>query len=198
MLFCLIGHMKRYNGHMTELGLLAEQLNVSERTLRRAVGQGALRARRPSPRRLEISVGEKRYARRAWPMLASLREALRTEANVRFALLFGSAARGDDSAGSDIDLLVEMRDNSMERVADLSAKLEGLADRRVDVILLQSAEALPGLLANAIAEGRVLLDRDSRWTELQEREGALRREALRRDKRRRRAALKGIDRMRAA
>jgi predicted nucleotidyltransferase len=183
---------------MNELGLLAEQLNVSERTLRRAVGQGALRARRPSPRRLEISVAEKRYARLAWPLLAALRAVLRTEANVRFALLFGSAARGDDSADSDIDLLVEMRDDSIERVADLSAKLEGLTHRRVDVILLQSAKALPGLLAEAIAEGRVLLDRDSRWTELREREGALRRDALRRDKRRRGVALKGIDRMLAA
>ncbi len=194
----VIGHMKSYNGHMTELGLLAEQLNVSERTLRRAVSQGALRARRPSPRRLEISIAEKSYARHAWPLLAALREALRTEANVRFALLFGSAARGDDSVGSDVDLLVDLLDNSMERMADLSAKLEGLTDRRVDVIPLQSAEALPGLLADSIAEGRVLLDRDSRWAELQEREPALRRDALRRDRRRRRAALTEIDRMLAA
>jgi hypothetical protein len=162
------------------------------------VSQGALRAKRPSPRRLEVSVAEKRYARHAWPLLASLREALRTEANVRFALLFGSAARGDDSAGSDIDLLVEMRDDSMERVVDLSAKLEGLTGRRIDLIPLQSAEALPGLIADAIVEGRVLLDRDSRWTELREREPAFRRDSLRRDRHRRRAALRGVDRMLAA
>lgn len=180
---------------MTELGLLAEQVNASERTLRRAVNQGVLRAKRPSPRRLEIPIAEKRYVRHAWPLLASLRSALRTEGNVRFALLFGSAARGDDMPHSDVDLLVEMQDDSLERVADLSAKLEGLIGRRVDVIPIRSAEAIPELLADAIAEGRALVDRDARWTKLRGRERALRRHAQRGEKRRRAAALAGIDRM---
>jgi predicted nucleotidyltransferase len=183
---------------MTELGLLAEQMNVSERTLRRAVNQGTLRANRPSPRRLEVPVAEKRYVRHAWPLLASLRSALRTENNVRFALLFGSTARGDDTPQSDVDLLVEMKDESMERTADLSAKLEGLIGRRVDVIPIQSAEAIPDLLADAIAEGRVLVDRGARWTRLREREGTLRRKAQRSGQQRREEALAGIDRMLAA
>jgi len=180
---------------MTELDLLAGDLGVNERTLRRAVNGGTLRARRPSPRRLEIPAAEKRYARRAWPLLASLRAALRTESNVRFALLFGSAARGNDQPGSDVDLLVEMRDHSFDRVADLSAKLERLTGRRIDVTPIQNAEAAPGLLANAVAEGRVLVDRNERWRGLRKREGALRRSAHRGDKRRRKAALAAIDRM---
>lgn len=183
---------------MTELELLATQLDVNERTLRRAVNQGVLRAKRPSPRRLEIPIAEKRYVRHAWPLLASLRAALRTEENVCFALLFGSAARGDDTPRSDVDLLVEMRDDSLERVADLSAKLEGLVGRRVDVVPIRSAEAIPGLLADAIAEGRVLVDRGGCWGGLRKRESTLRRDALRGDKRRREAALAGIDRMLAA
>jgi predicted nucleotidyltransferase len=183
---------------MPELEFLAEQLDVDERTLRRAVSQGTLRARRVSPRRLEMTVGEKRYARHAWPLLASLRSALRTEQNVRFALLFGSAARGEDTAGSDVDLLVAMRDDSLERVTDLSAKLERLTGRRVDVVPLPSAEAVPGLLADAIVDGRVLVDRGEHWAVLRGREKALRREALRTDKQRRDAALSGIDRMLAA
>jgi predicted nucleotidyltransferase len=183
---------------MKDLGLLAEQLNVSERTLRRAVNQGVLRADRPSPRQLEMPVGEKLYVRHAWPLLASIREALRTEGNVRFALLFGSAARGEDGPHSDIDLLVEMRDDSLERVADLNTKLEGITGRRVDVVAVGNAEAVPGLLAEAIAEGRVLVDRDEHWPELSGQEGALRRKALSDDKRRRKAALAGIDRMLAA
>jgi predicted nucleotidyltransferase len=190
--------MASYNGHMTELGLLAEQLGVSERTLRRAVNEGLLRASHPSPRRLEMSLGEKRYVRRAWPLLSSLRMALRTEGNVRLAVLFGSTARGEEKARSDVDLLVELRDDSMERIADLSTKLEGLVGRHVEVIPLTSAEINPGLLANAIAEGRVLVDRDAHWAALQKREGALRRSAGQSDRRRRDAALKGIDRMLAA
>lgn len=180
---------------MTELELLADELQVNERTLRRAVNQETLRARRPSPRRLEISATEKRYARHAWPMLAVLRAALRTESNVRFALLFGSVARGDDHPHSDIDLLVEMCDGRLDRVADLSAKLERLAGRPVDVVPVQSAEAAPAVLADAVAEGRVLVDRDGRWPGLRERGPALRRSAQRRDKRNRKAALAGIDRM---
>ena len=180
---------------MTKLELLAEQLNVNERTLRRAVSQGVLRARRPSPRRLEIPLAEKWYARHAWPLLASLRAALRTEGNVRFALLFGSAARGDDTWRSDVDLLVEMRDDSLDRVADLSTKLETLTGRRIDVVPLGSAEAVSELLANAIAEGRVLVDRGGHWPRLQERQSSLQRHARRSKKRRRDTALAGIDRM---
>lgn len=183
---------------MTELGPLADQLHVSERTLRRAVNQGVLRASRPSPRRLEMSVAEKRYVRHAWPLLASLRSALRTESNVRLAVLFGSAARGDETPHSDVDVLVEMQDDGLERIADLSAKLEGLLGRHVDVVPIRSAEAIPALLADAIAEGRVLVDRDARWAKLRGREGALCRIAQRGEKRRRAEALAGIDRMLAA
>jgi len=184
-----------YNGHMTELELLADELQVSERTLRRAINQETLHGRRRSPRRLEISAAEKRYARRAWHVLAALRAALRTESNVRFALLFGSVARGDDHPHSDIDLLVEMRDDSLDRAVDLSAKLEGLTGRRVDVVPIGSVEAAPALLADAVAEGRVLVDRDDRWPDLLEHAPSLRQSALRRDRRRRKAALAGIDRL---
>jgi len=57
---------------MSELGLLADELGVHERTLRRAAEQGTLRATRPGPRALNLPLGERRYARRAWPLLAAL------------------------------------------------------------------------------------------------------------------------------
>src|SRR5690349_14644608 len=124
---------------MTELELLASEIGANERTLRRALNQGMLQAERPTPRKLKISAAEKRYLRRSWKLLATLRAVLRTEQNLRFALLFGSVARGDDSAASDIDLLVEMRDPSLARIADLEAKLESLIDRRVDILTLDDA-----------------------------------------------------------
>ena len=91
-----------------------------------------------------------------------------------------------------------MQDDSLERIADLSAKLEGLVGRRVDVIPVRSAEAVPELLADAIAEGRVLVNRDASWTELRGRERTLRRNAQRGGRRRRAEALAGIDRMLSA
>jgi len=184
-----------YNGHMTELEILARQIGANERTLRRAFNEGTLRAERPSPRKLNLDAGEPGYLRRSWGLLASLRGALRTEQNVRFALLFGSTSRGDDTASSDIDLLVEMRNSSLTRIADLGAKLEALLDRRVDIVTIEEAKENTQLLAQAVSEGRVLVDREDRWAPLQNEAEALRRSARKEARRSKRRALAGIDRM---
>jgi predicted nucleotidyltransferase len=180
---------------MTELEILANQIGVSERTLRRALNEGTLRAERPTPRRLKLKTAEKRYLRRSWKLLASLRQALRTEQNVRFALLFGSAARGEGTTFRDVDLLVEMRDSSLIRTADLTMKLEALLGLNVDVITLDAARDNPQLLAQALGEGRVLVDRENRWSSLSSEAAALRRRARTTAHRTKRRALSGIDRM---
>lgn len=180
---------------MNELAILASEVGASERTLRRAANQGALRTERPTPRKLDISAAERQYVRRYWPLLAKLRAVLRTEQNVRFALLFGSAARGEDLPGSDVDVLVELRDDSLDRVVDLGAKLEVALGRRADVVTQAEAESSPHLLAEAASDGRVLIDRETRWADLRDRAADLRRQASRRDRDRTRAALDGIDRL---
>jgi predicted nucleotidyltransferase len=180
---------------MTKLGLLAEEVGVNERTLRRAVNQGALHASRPTPRALELPLSERRYVRRSWPLLSALRAALRTEQNVRFALLFGSAAKGADTSGSDVDVLVDLRDPSLERVVDLSTKLTEILGRPVDVVRLQDAETDPLFFADLLAEGRVLVDREEMWPRLRRREAGLRRRGRKQQAERTRAALAGIDRL---
>jgi predicted nucleotidyltransferase len=180
---------------MTELALLAEEVGVNERTLRRAVNQGTLRAARPTPRALELPLPERRYVRRSWSLLAALRTALRTEHNVRFALLFGSTAAGTDTPTSDIDVLVDLRDSGFERLVDLSAKLTASIGRNVDVVRLQDAEADPLFLADALSQGRVLVDREELWPRLRRRESALRRRGRKQEAKRARDALKGIDRL---
>lgn len=180
---------------MTEFTLLAEEVFASERTLRRAVNQGTLRATRSSPRTLRLPLSERAYIRRSWPLLSALRKALRTEQNVRFALLFGSAATGLDTARSDVDLLVDLRDPSLERIVDLGTKLTAATGRRCDLVRLQDAEAEPLFLADVVAEGRVLVDRDALWPRLRRREIGLRRSGRQDEARRARAALAGLDRM---
>src|SRR3989442_1417342 len=133
---------------MSELAMLASDVGVHERTLRRAVSQGTLRAVRPTMRTLALPLSERRYIRTRWALLSGLRQALRTEQNVRFALLFGSAATGTDTLASDVDVLVDLRDASLDRVVDLSSKLGTVTGRRVDVVRLQDAEAEPSFLAN--------------------------------------------------
>jgi predicted nucleotidyltransferase len=183
---------------MTVLASLAQEVGVNERTLRRAVGQGTLRAMRLSPRKLELSLAEAQYVRGSWGLLAALRRTLRTEHDVRFALLFGSAARGAEEPGSDVDLLVDLRDPSLERIADLSVKLAQSTGRPVDVVRLGDAESDPAFLADLLRDGRVIVDRERAWPRLRAREPGLRRRGRKRERQRARAALEGIDRLLAS
>jgi predicted nucleotidyltransferase len=180
---------------MTELALLAREVGVHERTLRRAIAEGSLRGVRPTPRTLDISLSERDYVRRSWKLFSALRAALRTEQNVRFALLFGSVARGTSAPGSDVDVLVALRDADLERVVELGAKLTGATGRSVDVVRLQDAESEPSFLADVIAEGRVLVDREGLSARLRSREPRLRRAGRRTHTERTDVALGGIDRL---
>lgn len=174
---------------MTALQLLAGEVGASDRTLRRAINEGALRATRPTPRTLELPLSERQFVRRSWPLLSTLRNVLRTESNVRFAMLFGSTARGQDRATSDLDLLVDMGDSDFERVVDLSEKLSEATGRSVDLVRLDDAESDPALLADWIAEGRVVVDREQRWRRLRRRRPTLARKARGREQERTEAAL---------
>lgn len=183
---------------MNSLVLLAEEVGINERTLRRAVSLGTLRGSRLAPRKLQLPLDEREYVRRSWGLVATLRAALRTEQNVRFALLFGSAAAGTDRPGSDVDVLVDLRDASFERVVDLVTKLTRLVGRPVDVVELKDAETEPSFLAQVVADGRVLVDREDLWPGLRAREEGLRRRGSRHDARRMDRALAAIDQMLAS
>ena len=183
---------------MTGLSLLAEEVGVNERTLRRAVNQGTLHGSRPTPRKLELPLQEREYVRRSWGLLSTLRTALRTEQNVRFALLFGSAAGGVGTPESDVDMLVDLHDASFERLVDLSTKLTRIVGRPVDVVELKDAETDPSFLAQIVGDGRVLVDRENLWSQLRHREAGLRRRGSRHDARRLNRALAGIDRLLAS
>jgi predicted nucleotidyltransferase len=183
---------------MTPLQLLAQDVGANERTLRRAVTQGTVRANRPSPRKLEIPLTELQYVRRSWPMISLLRSALRTEHNVRFALLFGSRALGTDGPNSDVDVLVALRDPDLAHLIDLKTRLSDVLGREVDLVVLDQAKREPAFLAQALDEGRVLVDRDRRWRGLRAQKGRLRQRGANVDAQRIRDALAGIDRLLAA
>jgi predicted nucleotidyltransferase len=145
---------------------LARHLEVPERTLRRAAAEGLIHGRRMSPRRFETSLREEAYLRLHWPLLSSLRAALRTEPNVRLAVLFGSQATGGGTERSDVDVLVALADASASRVAALADRLALRLDRPVQLVRLQDAERSPALMADALTHGRVLVDRDDGWPRL--------------------------------
>jgi predicted nucleotidyltransferase len=153
---------------------LAVDLGAEERTLRRAVAQGTLRCRRTTPRRLRLAAGEREYLRGHWKLLAELRRALRTERSVELAVLYGSVARGDEDAGSDLDLLVSLAGDRPFDAVGLATRLGRVAGRRVDVARLERVEAnAPLLLDRVLDEGRALVDRAGLWQGLRERRRAI-------------------------
>jgi predicted nucleotidyltransferase len=145
---------------------VAKTLGCSERTLRRSVNEGTLRGRRLGPRRIELPLAEQHYAASHWPLLQTLRRTLRTEPSVRLAVLFGSAAVGEDGAESDVDLLIAFdRGDPLAGLA-LARRLRRAAGRPVDVVTLAQASGWSSLFADVLSEGRVLVDRDGIWESL--------------------------------
>lgn len=146
-----------------ELGQVAQRLGCSERTVRRYVREGSLRPRSIVPGRLELSENEQRYLADHWSLLGGLKHALRTERDVRLAVLFGSTATGEDRPDSDLDLLIVRRSSTARARAALSIRLSRSLPKRVHLVDLEQAEFSPALLADVLLEGRPLVDRDGLW-----------------------------------
>jgi predicted nucleotidyltransferase len=148
------------------LGHTAGELGCSERTLRRYIGDGLLRGRRVAYQGLELSAEEARYLQSHWTLLHALKAALRTERDVRLAVLFGSTAVGEDQPSSDIDVLIAHRRPEPHSLAGLRLRLRRALDKPVHVVGIEQARESPCLLADILQEGRPLIDRDSLWSEL--------------------------------
>ena len=164
----------------SDLLAVARDIGVSERTLRRAVQRGTVRCHRPGLRKVELAANERTYLRENWKIISTLTEALRTERNVRLAVLFGSIARGHAGEDSDIDVLVSLAENRPMYLSHLAVRLQRVSARRVDVARLERVDThAPILLDRALDEGRVLVDRDAQWRLLHERHSAIRARARR-------------------
>lgn len=147
----------------SDLPRLARELDIPERTLRRAVERGTVHAARPGPRTLELSDGERHYLGTHWPLVQRLTAALRTEPSLRLAVLFGSVARGEETTVSDLDVLVAWHRTDLVRTARLRRRLGETAGRPVQLVTLTEASASGQLMADVVEDGRVLVDRDRVW-----------------------------------
>lgn len=152
---------------MTQLARLADHVGVNERTLRRCLSDGTVRARRLSPHRLHLAPAEESYLSTHWHLISELRRLLRTEHKVRTAVIFGSQARGDDHDQSDIDLLVELEDDEDFWLwARLVQKLSHALERKVELVKLKNAQQNPELMSYILRDGRVIVNRDGTWQRL--------------------------------
>jgi predicted nucleotidyltransferase len=142
------------------------------------VQRGTVRADRPGPRQIELATGEGEYLREHWGLIAAVADALRTERNVRLAVLFGSLARGDAGEGSDVDLLVWFADERPLCAAQLAARLARALCRDVDVLSLDRVREREPVLFDAILkDGRPVIDRDRSWPALTAERATIRRAA---------------------
>jgi predicted nucleotidyltransferase len=182
-------YLPKIAGVASALPRIALQLDADERTLRRAVERGAIRARRPSPRALELAPGELAYLRSHWPVLSTLTQALRHDPNVELAVLYGSAARGDEHRGSDVDVLASFRSDDDGAPSRLARRLEEAIGKPVDVARLSRVRRqAPLLLLAAIDDGRVLVDRNGSWPRLRNQRETIARAARRQRQRDRQRA----------
>lgn len=159
---------------------LARDLGTTDRSIRRALNDGLIRGERPSPRKMLVPARERVYLRAHWSLLSGLRRALRTEPNVKLAVLYGSFARGEADPDSDVDVLVELVRDDAPRAAALRRRLELVVGREVGLARLPVVESgSPLLLAEVLKEGRVLVDRADRWAGLRARRASIERRARR-------------------
>ena len=167
---------------------------MPERTLRRAVQRGTVRCHRPGVRQVELAGDERTYLRENWEIISSLTKALRTERNVRLAVLFGSMSRGHAGPDSDIDVLVSLAEDRPLAGIELALRLERVASRPVDIARLERVDPqAPLLLDRVLDEGRVLADRDGQWRLLRERHSAIRARAQRDHRRQMAGAARAIE-----
>ncbi|MCB2205523.1 nucleotidyltransferase family protein [bacterium] len=71
-------------------------------------------------------------------LLRSSKDDLERRYSVRRIGLFGSVIRGEESAGSDIDIVVDMKHPTFDKYMDLKFHLERVIGREVDLVLLES------------------------------------------------------------
>lgn len=99
------------------------------------------------------------------PLERRLRDALATDPAVRWAYLFGSAARGEPFRDLDVAVMLAPEARGAVGLGRVVARIEEAAGGvRVDVVDLESAA--PALAGRIVREGRVLVDHDAgaRWS----------------------------------
>jgi predicted nucleotidyltransferase len=115
-----------------------------------------------------ISQAEQRYLQEHWPLLCQLRDA-GAQSGLSLVVLFGSAARGDETHDSDIDLYIAAASDERRKAERLADDVERLTGKSVDVVRSRAAAGQPLLLDEVITTGRPLFDPHGQWQALRER-----------------------------
>jgi predicted nucleotidyltransferase len=95
-------------------------------------------------------------------MFEEVARVLAADPRIRYALVFGSRARGQERADSDLDVAIGGLSVPLSAldVGDLVGRLESATGRTVDLVVLD--EAPPSVAYRVFRDGVVVLDRDHR------------------------------------
>lgn len=106
-------------------------------------------------------VESSRKTARLRAVLAAVSNVLTQEPRIGYALMFGSRARGEAHAGSDLDLAIGglPRPFTTLELGSLMSRLEAAAGMPVDLVDLDHCP--PSLAFRILRDGRVLVERDS-------------------------------------
>ena len=91
----------------------------------------------------------------------AVRSVVETDTRLGYAVIFGSEARGDRHARSDVDVAVGAiggRRLSALELGDIASRLEAATGRSIDIVDLESAP--PALAYRVFRDGHVILDRE--------------------------------------
>lgn len=140
--------------------------SIARRTLSRAAANGSIRAKGGRGHPYIVSEDEAQYLKDYWPVLSSLREALRCEPVVQEAVLFGSYATGHAHAASDLDLMVDIKNASGVQMLHLKNRLEKRLGKFVDLYLFSDLQQNYKILEEIGKTGRPLINRKSFFSKI--------------------------------
>lgn len=115
---------------------LEQKLGVEARTLSALTEMGTIRGVGGDWHKLRK--GEAEWLIKHWGLVKSLQEALKTERLVKVAFIFGSYAKGSEREDSDLDLLVDMENETFTTQSGLHNRLEKKIGRKVDLFWLSN------------------------------------------------------------
>jgi len=112
----------------------------------------------------ELDPREVAWLRAHGMLLRVLHRAVLGDGNVDMFVLFGSAARGDDHASSDVDVLVDGPiTRHAARMSYLRGSLVERLGRPVELMSLAEVRLAPSVLLGAVDDGRPIKDRVDGW-----------------------------------
>ena len=87
--------------------------------------------------------------------------------DLELMVLFGSVARGEETPGSDVDLIIDgpLTENVAARTLLRGQLIEELG-RSVELVSVDELRHAPVVLVSALRDGRVIMDRAGRWPAL--------------------------------